>query len=149
MRISRTMNRSSTHHLKVIFAGNFQETNGSSQVVYNYFLSGKTLGIDVVMSDLGPVEPTVARFVPVVHGTGKADLLVLVFESTMYISERQLLEIERSVSRTRRIIIDADGKYPEFIRLSDDRNHRDAETAQRWKNKFDALSDVILQPRLS
>lgn len=135
--------------MRIVFCGNFQQASGSSQVVYNYFRAGASRGIEICISDLGPVEPIVANHIPVCHGTGNADALVIVLESSRFISEYDLAHIEETVPRDRRIVVDADGRFNNLIQLKNDSNHASSESAIEWRDHMLAMSDKIVQPRLS
>lgn len=134
--------------MKIAFAGHFQATSGSAHMIQNYYLAGRRSGIDVVVSDFGPVDATVSHHLPVISGAADADLLVLIFEGTPYVDAAKLAEIERQVPRRRRLVVDADGKYNPPRQFGGDTNHRDPSWHEQWRATFDALSDRVLQPTL-
>jgi len=77
------------------------------------------------------------------------DAAIFIFEWTTQLQYGNLLAWARLLSRvprTRRVVIDCDGKYNETIHVTGDINHADAELSREWLEICDSISDIILQP---
>jgi hypothetical protein len=80
-----------------------------------------------------------------------ADAVVFIFEWTtdLQFGDRlDLLRLVNQVPRSRRVVIDCDGKYNDAVNIVGDYNHADAETSRRWVEVCDSLTDKIYQPTL-
>jgi len=75
---------SQKHPMRVLFAGHFEWNCGSTQCVREYIEAGLNMGIEVCLSDLGPVDQVTASYLPVVDAIRKTDVLVLVFEGDQF-----------------------------------------------------------------
>jgi hypothetical protein len=57
-------------------------------------------------------------------------------------------QLEVACPRSRRVLIDPDGRYSPLITLEADANHATPESRDEWVAEFEGLSDIILQPSL-
>lgn len=135
--------------MRLLFAGNFAWNCGPTQVVQCYITAGQRLGIDVAITPLGFVDTITAEHLPITDTIKSDDVLVLVFDWEFFLDEKKLAFIERSINRRRRIIIDADGRYDNYVTCPGDANHPHPEDLPVWNSRFRRLSDSILQPCLA
>jgi hypothetical protein len=80
-----------------------------------------------------------------------ADAVVFICEWTteiQYGDRLDLAKVVAKVPRSRRLVIDCDGKYNDAIAVLGDRNHPDEVAARQWTSECDSLSDKIFQPTL-
>ena len=134
--------------IKIAFVGNYQYNCGSSNALLGYVRAGKAINCDVRVSDFGHVDKIIRKTIPVADKTWRPDLLVIVYESYPFLSEAEIGRICSSTPRSKRILIDPDGKYCQPISHSGDTNHSTNESYKYWKDLYDSLSDTILQPFL-
>ncbi|HVS01914.1 MAG TPA: glycosyltransferase [Thermoanaerobaculia bacterium] len=134
---------------RILFVGHFQRDGGSSNALLGYARAAGRRGIDLRVSSLVPLHPEVERAVPVADPEWRADYLVFVFEDWQYLSPPALEQLQRSTPRSRRLVIDQDGKYSPPTSAGADSNHRSDDEWRSWKGLFERLSDVILQPTLA
>jgi len=73
---------------------------------------------------------------------------VMIFESKQFLSSSALARIERLVPRSRRVVIDPDGKYSEIAQSGTDTNHPTSNSREFWSELYQRLSDKVLQPCL-
>lgn len=132
--------------MKITFVGNFEYNCGSSNTLLGYVKAGKNLNIDVRASDFGYIDKTIRSAIPVAGINWNPDLLVIVYESYPFLSDEKLASICRLIPRSKRIIIDPDGKYCQPVHYNDDSNHPTSDSFKYWVDLYDSLSDVILQP---
>lgn len=131
---------------KIAFVGNYQYNCGSSNTLLGYVKAGKVLNWDVRVSELGCIDNTIRARIPVADRKWKPDLLVIVYESYPFLSPETINEICAFISRSKRILIDPDGKYSEPCSVENDSNHQTLDSYNYWTRLYDSLSDVILQP---
>jgi hypothetical protein len=77
------------------------------------------------------------------------DAAVFIFEFTTELQYGDLLSWARILSkipRSRRIVIDCDGKYNDAVQPVGDINHADSEKSREWIEICDSISDTIVQP---
>jgi hypothetical protein len=120
---------------------------GSAQTIYNYFLSAKALGHEIVL--YAPEDP--ASRVPCSLDVESADLLVFLLEWNIYLHNNIPLDLEGPIKRSerrRRVVIDNDGMYNEVIRVDGDYNHPDVADSEQRTMLYDSISDRIYQPTL-
>jgi hypothetical protein len=133
--------------LRIGIAGRFLWHSGSSHALLGYVRAGERLGFDVRASLLGEVDKLVRSKVPTASPDWSPDLMVLVCEERFMTDEaRQQLDVV--CPRSRRVLIDPDGRYSPLTAFGNDANHPSAESRDEWVADFDSLSDVILQPSL-
>lgn len=134
--------------IKIAFVGNFQYNSGSSNTLLGYVRAGATLCYDVRVSEFGYIDNIIRSSVPVAERNWKPDLLVIIYESYPFLSSLDLEQIRTHIPRSKRIVIDPDGKYLEPHFRAGDSNHPTEESYQFWTSLYDSLSDTILQPFL-
>ena len=132
--------------MRIAFVGNYQYNCGSSNALLGYVRAGKTLGYDVRASEFGFIDKAVRAKVPVARKSWKPDLLLIVFESYQFLSNKDIDQICTITPRSKRIIIDPDGKYSKPAYSSGDTNHPSESSYIFWQSLYNSLSDVILQP---
>lgn len=135
--------------MRILFAGHFEWNCGSTQTVKEYIEAGTELGLDICLSDLGPIDHVTASHLPVVDSFQETDVLVFVFESDQFMDESRLQRVLRKVPRRRRLVIDTDGHNRNLVRVGSDANHRSIDELIAWREIFDELSDTVLEPALN
>lgn len=131
---------------KIAFVGNYQYYCGSSNTLLGYVKAGKALNWDVRVSEFGYVDDKIKTLIPIAAKNWKTDLLVIVYESYQFLSNETIDEICTFIPRSKRILIDPDGKYSEPCSVKNDSNHPTPDSHNYWTRLYDSLSDVILQP---
>lgn len=139
----REMKKSAT---KIAFVGNYEYHCGSSNTLLGYIKAGKKLNCDIRASEFGYVDDVVKSSVPMADKTWQPDLLIIIYESYPFLSKEQINQICSRVPRSRRVLIDPDGKYSPPITYRNDANHPSLGSHNYWVNLYNSLSDVILQP---
>jgi len=134
--------------MRIAFVGNFQYSCGSSNALLGYTRAGIAMGHDVRVSEFGYLDDTIRTTVPVASRNWEVDLLAIVYESYPFLSDHDIDQICKTIPRTRRILLDPDGKYLEPQFSGSDTNHPTPNSYKYWTNLYDSLSDVILQPFL-
>jgi hypothetical protein len=132
--------------MRILFAGHFEWNCGSTQVVKEYVDAGNRLGIEICLSDVGPIDRVTAKQLPVVDTLRDTDILVFVLEGDQFINRYRLQRCQKKVPRRHRIVIDADGHNRELTREGSDANHRNTEEFFAWREIFSELSDTVLEP---
>ena len=131
---------------KIAFVGNFKYNCGSSNALLGYIKAGPALNCDVQVSDFGYLDRVIQSSVPVANRDWQPDLLIIVYESYPFLSENDIEEICSFVPRSKRIIIDSDGKYLRPVFGINDSNHPTPDSYDNWTKLYDSLADTILQP---
>lgn len=131
---------------KIAFVGNYQYNCGSSNTLLGYVKAAKVLSWDVRVSEFGYIDNTIRSIIPVADKKWKPDLLVIVYESYPFLSDEVIEEICAFVPRSKRVLIDPDGKYSRPCSVENDTNHPTSDSYDYWTNLYNSLSDVILQP---
>jgi hypothetical protein len=133
--------------MRIIFVHHVVEDRGSAQDMHHYAEAARAGGHEIVLfghtSDESPFDYSI--------DVGRDDAVVLIFEWTTELQRGDHLDLLRLVARVpraRRVVIDCDGKYNDAIAVVGDVNHSDAESARRWVEICDSLSDKICQPTL-
>jgi len=155
--------------MKMCFFCCLYESAGATETVYQYYLAGKRLGVDVSVA--GFIAKNVAKWLPVLGKPERVreqysdadwyplnaseandiDLFVFYFDNDNILDPEtdmdELEHIVRIVPRHKAIVIDADGKYNPVTKCKEgDFNHRDESAWKKWKFTFESLSDRIFQP---
>jgi len=133
---------------KIAFVANFQYNCGSSNTLLRYYQAGEKLGYDVRVSEFGYIDDIVSSAVPVANRQWQPDLFVIVYESYPFLSPEDLNQIYKQIPRSKRIVIDPDGKYLKPVQSKDDTNHETPDSYKYWTELYDSLSDTVLQPFL-
>lgn len=133
---------------KIAFVGNFQYHCGSSNTLLGYAKAGPAMGHDVRVSEFGAIDDTIRAKIPTATRNWNVDLIVIVYESYPFLSNQDIREICRTVPRSKRVVLDPDGKYLEPRFSGNDTNHPTPDSYKYWTNLYDSLSDIILQPFL-
>lgn len=133
---------------KIAFVGNFQFNCGSSNTLLGYVRAGRKFGVDIRASEFGYIDDIVRSAIPIASRDWKVDLLVIVYESYPFLSKNDIDLICKTVPRKKRILIDPDGKYLKPRYCGADTNHPTPNSYGFWRDLYDSLSDVILQPFL-
>lgn len=131
---------------KIAFVGNYEYHCGSSNTLLGYVKAGKKINCDIRASEFSYLDDTVRASIPVADKSWKPDLLIIVYESYPFLSEDQINQICSKVPRSRRLVVDPDGKYSFPITHRGDTNHPNQDSYRSWTNLYDSLSDIILQP---
>ena len=134
--------------LRILFIGYFQYNCGSAHALLGYARAAERLGCTLRASMLGFVDDIVKLKVPVADADWTPDLVALIFESKQFLNPLALARIEQLVPRSRRLVIDPDGKYSEAIQVGTDTNHSTPQSHEFWSELYQRLSDRVLQPCL-
>jgi len=132
--------------IKIAFVGNYQYNCGSSNTLLGYVRAGESFNYDIRVSDFGYIDETIRSSIPVADKSWQPDLLVIVYESYPFLSKEQIDQICSFIPRSKRIVIDPDGKYSHPLSFIGDTNHPTSDSYDYWTSLYDSLSDVILQP---
>src|SRR5215212_6504783 len=128
--------------MRLIFIHHVLEDRGSAQDIFHYARIAKALGHQVVLFG-APRRPSAFDYTT---DLSVADAAVFIFEFTTELQYGDMLAWSRilaRVPRSRRVVIDCDGKYNELIHVAGDMNHADAGLSRQWLDICDALSDKI------
>ena len=120
---------------------------GSAQDVRRYVCAAEALGHEIVIYGPQDMEPGF----PCSREMSSVDAVVFVFEWTTEMRAGDQLDLARIVARVpreRRVVIDCDGAYNDFLTVDGDRNHQDPGSARRWVAICDSLADRVYQPTL-
>ena len=132
--------------MRLIFVHWVYEDRGSAQDLYNYREVASQLGHEVII--YGPPELSSFHYSLEIRET---DAIVFIFEWTTELQRGDQLDwlrLAARVPRSRRVILDCDGKYNDAIRVVGDYNHPDVAASKTWMEICDSLSDKIFQPTL-
>jgi hypothetical protein len=132
--------------MRFVFIHWVYEDRGSAQDLYNYQQAAKQLGHEVVI--YGP--PELASFQYSLE-IGEGDAVIFIFEWTTELQwgdQVDWLRLVGRVPRSRRVVIDCDGKYNDTLSIGGDYNHPDAAASATWVDICDSLSDKICQATL-
>src|SRR5688572_15479190 len=131
--------------MRLLFIHHVLEDRGSAQDIFHYERAAQALGHEVVLYGR-PGRSTPFSYTTDVSST---DTAVFIFEFTTHLQYGDLLNwttILAKVPRSRRVVIDCDGKYNDAIRVVGDINHADETLSREWIETCDSISDTILQP---
>lgn len=131
--------------MRLMFVHYLYEDRGSAQDIHNYTLAARELGHEVAL--YGPRR----NGSPFNYSTdlSSIDAVIFIFEWTTDLQVGDHVDLVRLVSRvprSRRVVIDCDGKYNDAIRVVGDYNHGTSEESRRWIEVCDSLSDKVYQP---
>jgi len=132
--------------MRLIFVHWAYEDRGSAQDLYNYRETGKQLGHEVVI--YGPPELSSFHYSLEIS---KSDAVIFIFEWTTDLQRGNQIDWVRlvaNVPRSRRVVIDCDGKFNDAITVIGDYNHAGVAESQHWIEICKSLSDKIYQPTL-
>ncbi len=131
--------------MRLMFIHHVLEDRGSAQDMFHYERVARELGHEVVLFG-NPRRSSSFKYTTEVTS---ADAAIFIFEFTTELQYGDLLAWARilaKVPRSRRVVIDCDGKYNDMIQIAGDINHADAELSREWIEICDSLSDTVLQP---
>jgi Glycosyl transferases group 1 len=133
--------------MRLLFVHHVIEDRGSAQDMCQYAAAGRALGHEVAL--YGPPNPrSPFRYSLEVSA---AAAVIFIFEWTTQLQYGDALDLVRlagKVPRSRRVVIDCDGKYNDAISADGDINHPSESAARRWAELCDSLSDKVRQPTL-
>jgi hypothetical protein len=131
--------------MRLIFVHHVLEDRGSAQDMFHYASVAKALGHEIVLFG-APGRPSAFDYTT---DLACVDAAVFIFEFTTELQYGDLLAWSRllaRIPRSRRVVIDCDGKYNDAIHVIGDINHANAELSRQWLEICDSISDRILQP---
>jgi len=133
--------------MNVLFAIERRVDAGSIYSLAKYVRAGKKFGHRFAI--YGNPDPRFPDFI-FSDELRVFDFVVFIFESRLrWMSGLQLAYLLTKVSRSRRVIFDADGMNNQSLVLDDyDRNHTTEGARERWLASYAALADRIFQPTL-
>jgi hypothetical protein len=131
--------------MRLMFIHHVLEDRGSAQDMFHYARVAKALGHEVVLFG-APGRPSAFNYTTDVSSI---DAAIFIFEFTTELQYGDLLAWTRLLSkipRSRRVVIDCDGKYNDAIHITGDINHANPNLSRKWVEICDSISDTILQP---
>ena len=131
--------------MRLMFVHHVLEDRGSAQDMFQYAHVAQALGHEVVLFG-APNSPSAFRYTTNVTSV---DAAIFIFEFTTELQFGDLLAWARILSqipRSRRVVIDCDGKYNDAIHITGDINHAGPDQSRQWLEICDSISDTILQP---
>ena len=131
--------------MRLMFIHHVLEDRGSAQDMYYYARIAQQMGHEVVLFG-DPGKPSSFNYTTDVKDD---DIAVFIFEFTTELQFGDLLSWGRilgKIPRSRRIVIDCDGKYNDALTPVGDINHASAEVSREWIEICDSISDTIVQP---
>jgi hypothetical protein len=130
--------------MRLLFVNWAFENHGSAQDIYNYAVAAREAGHEVALYGVAKG----CSGLPYSTDVNSADGVVFIFEYTTFLERLDFARLVAKIPRRKRVVIDCDGKYNDWIRAAGDYNHLDAAAARRWVEVCDSLSDKICQPTL-
>jgi len=131
--------------MRLMFIHHVLEDRGSAQDMFHYARVATALGHEVVLFG-APGAPSAFNYTTDVSSI---DAAIFIFEFTTELQFGNLLAWARLLSRiprSRRVVIDCDGKYNDASQITGDINHANADLSRQWVEICDSISDTILQP---
>jgi hypothetical protein len=131
--------------MRLMFVHHVLEDRGSAQDMFHYARVARALGHEVVLFG-APNRPSAFRYTTDVMSV---DAAIFIFEFTTELQFGDLLAWARILSqipRSRRVVIDCDGKYNGAIHVTGDINHASPDQSRHWLEICDSISDTVLQP---
>ena len=122
--------------MRFMFVHHVLEDRGSAQDMFHYVRVAKALGHEVVLFG-APGRPSAFNYTTDVSSV---DAAIFIFEFTTELQYGDLLAWTRLLSRiprSRRVVIDCDGKYNDTIHVTGDINHADAEQSRELGSRAD------------
>ncbi len=136
--------------MRILLAGDFSRSVGSSQAVFNYCRVAGAHGHEVKVSEkYSRLDPYVKHRFDLCREEDWADRWIVITESYPYLSEIEIREIQATIPRDHIWLVDTDGHYGPTVTSGEDSNHTPSHPSDFWHDHYAALSDRILQPRLS
>ena len=131
--------------MKLVFVYYAYENQGSSLDLQGYARAAREMGHEAIV--YGVPNPKIPLNYSI--DLSGADAVVLVFEWTtdlLYGDRLDWLRLVSSVPRSRRVVIDCDGRYNDPINVHGDFNHRTEAESVAYMDFCDAVADKIYQP---
>jgi glycosyltransferase involved in cell wall biosynthesis len=131
--------------MKIVFVYYAYENQGSSLDLRGYARAAREMGHEAIVYGV-PNAKIALNYSTDVAG---ADAVVFVFEWTtdlLYGDRLDWLRLISSVPRSRRVVIDCDGRYNDPINVHGDYNHRTPAESATYVDFCDTLADKVLQP---
>jgi hypothetical protein len=131
--------------MRLMFIHHVLEDRGSAQDIFHYAQVAKALGHEVVLFG-APGKPSPFNYTTDVSDR---DAAIFIFEFTTHLQYGDLLswaKLLARIPRSRRVVIDCDGKYNDAIHVTGDINHDNGYLSREWLEICDSISDTILQP---
>ena len=131
--------------MRLMFIHHVLEDRGSAQDMFHYARVAMALGHEVVLFG-APGAPSAFNYTTDVSSI---DAAIFIFEFTTELQFGNLLAWARLLSRiprSRRVVIDCDGKYNDASQITGDINHANTDLSRQWVEICDSISDTILQP---
>lgn len=131
--------------MKLVFVYYAYENQGSSLDLQGYARAAREMGHEAIV--YGVPNPKIPLNYAI-DLTG-ADAVVFVFEWTtdlLYGDRLDWLRLVSCVPRSRRVVIDCDGRYNDPINVHGDFNHRADAESRDYVDFCDAVADKIYQP---
>ena len=131
--------------MRLIFIHHVLEDRGSAQDMYHYARVARELGHEVVLFG-EPGKPSSFNYTTEVSPD---DAAIFIFEFTTELQYGDMLAWGRilgKIPRSRRVVIDCDGKYNDVLQPVGDINHANADLSREWIEICDSISDTIVQP---
>jgi hypothetical protein len=131
--------------MKLVFVYYAYENQGSSLDLQGYARAAREMGHEAIVYGVPNAK------IPLNYSIDlkDADAVVFVFEWTtdlLYGDRLDWLRLVSSVPRSRRIVIDCDGRYNDLINVHGDFNHRTEAESTAYVDFCDAVADKIYQP---
>jgi hypothetical protein len=130
---------------RLLFFCQVHPDRGSARDMVGYVSAARALGHEILLYGPQGAHPGL----PYTESLDGFDAAVFVVEYTsrlQYCDEARLEEVLKRVPRSRRVVIDCDGRYNDCLHVEGDSNHRDQAGSRRWTALCDRLADTILQP---
>ena len=131
--------------MKLVFVYYAYENQGSSLDLQGYARAAREMGHEAIV--YGVPNPKIPLNYSI--DLAGADAVVFVFEWTtdlLYGDRLDWLRLVSSVPRSRRVVIDCDGRYNDPINVHGDFNHRTEAESIAYMDFCDAVADKIYQP---
>ena len=136
--------------MKIAFVGEFGYNNGSSHAVYNYCRVGERRGHEIsVSTEFGSRDEYIIKSFPLCRHLSGMDRVVFVFEGNRFLTEQDLKRIVKLIPRSRRVVLDPDGRGNGTVIVGDDSNHDPNNSKEDWHDLYRQISDLVLQPTLA
>jgi len=134
---------------RVLISGNFHWHAGFSHTVAGYVRAARAAGCEVrVSGPLSRMDNEVPRHLPVEPDLRWGTHLVVMFEAKQFLSPEQI-ELACTFPRSRRLVVDFDLHWGDEQRDLGGDGTAGRYTVESWQVLYSALSDLVLQPRLT
>jgi glycosyltransferase involved in cell wall biosynthesis len=131
--------------MKLVFVYYAYENQGSSLDLQGYARAARQMGHEVIVYGAANAKIPLDYSIDL----SGADAVVFVFEWTtdlLYGDRLDWLRLVSSVPRSRRVVIDCDGRYNDLINVHGDFNHRTEAESVAYMDFCDAVADKVYQP---